>query len=76
MCLERKSKGKKVASIEVEEFASQFDKGFAFITSTSSRSTSSKVWYIDDGASHHMTGAREFFSELAERALDIEMTAL
>ena len=28
---------------------------------------------IDSGASRHMTGAREFFSELAERALDIEI---
>ena len=31
------------------------------------------MWYIDSGASHHMTGAREFFSELVERALDIEI---
>ena len=58
-CPERKNKGKKgtAASIEVEQFASQIDKDFAFITSTSSRSTSSDVWYIDSGASRHMTGA-------------------
>ena len=44
-CPERKNKGKKgtVASAEVEQFASQFDRDFAFITSTSSRSTSSDV---------------------------------
>ena len=75
MCPERKNKGKKgtVASTKVEQFASQFDRDFAFITSTFSRSTSSDVWYIDNGASRHMTGAWEFFSELAERALDIEI---
>ena len=74
-CSERKNKGKKgtLASTEVEHFASQFDRDFAFITSTSSRSTSSDVWYIDSGASRHMTGALEFFSKLAERALDIEI---
>ena len=46
---------------------------FVFITSTSSRITSFNMWYIDNGASYHMTGAREFFSELAERGLDIEI---
>eukprot|EP00253_Pinus_taeda_P032436 PITA_32436 len=74
-CPERKNKGKKgtAALEEVEQFASQFNKDFAFITSRSSRSTSSNVWYIDSGASRHMTSAQEFFSELAERALDIEI---
>lgn len=74
-CLERKNKRKKgtAASAEVEQFASQFGQDFAFITSSSSRSTSSDVWYIDSGASRHMTGTREFISELTERALDIEI---
>eukprot|EP00253_Pinus_taeda_P003752 PITA_03752 len=73
-CPKRKNKGKKgiAALAEVQQFASQFDQDFAFITSTSS-STSSNVWYIDNGASRHMTGAWEFLSELAERALDIEI---
>ena len=31
------------------------------------------MWYIDCGASRHMIGAREFFLQLAERALDIEI---
>ena len=31
------------------------------------------MWYIDTGASCHMTGAQEFFSELGEGALDIEI---
>ena len=31
------------------------------------------MWYIDSRASRYMTSAREFFSELAERALDIEI---
>lgn len=31
------------------------------------------MWYIDNRASRHMTGAREFFSELAKRALDIDI---
>ena len=31
------------------------------------------MWYIDNRASRHMTGAREFFSKLAKRALDIKI---
>ena len=31
------------------------------------------MWYIDSEASRHMTDAQEFFSKLAERALDIEI---
>eukprot|EP00253_Pinus_taeda_P032243 PITA_32243 len=74
-CPKRKNKGRKgiTTSAGVEQFASQFNQDFAFITSTSSRSTSFDVWYIHSGASRHMTGAREFFSELAERAIDIEI---
>lgn len=75
MCLERKNKGKKstTTSTEVQQFSSQFDQNFAFINSTSSRITTSVVWYIDNGASRHITGVRELFSELAKRALDIEI---
>ena len=58
-CPERKNKGKKgtATSAEVEQFASHFDRDFAFITSTSSRSTSSDVWYIENKTYCHMTGA-------------------
>lgn len=31
------------------------------------------MWYIDNGDSRHMTATHEFFLELAERALDIEI---
>ena len=75
MCLVRKKNGKKgiAALAELEQFVLQFDKEFAFITYTSSRSTSSNVWYIDSGASRHMTGAQEFFSDLAKREIDIDI---
>ena len=31
------------------------------------------MWYIDSGASRHMTDAQYFFSELTKRALEIEI---
>ena len=32
----------------------------------SSRASSTSIWYIDSGASHHMTGVREYFIDLIE----------
>eukprot|EP00253_Pinus_taeda_P033059 PITA_33059 len=34
---------------------------------------SSGIWYVDSGASHHMTGVREYFFELSESGIDIEV---
>ena len=31
------------------------------------------MWYIDIGASSHMTGAREMFSELSQSEIDVEV---
>ena len=35
--------------------------------------STSTTWYIDSGASSHMTGAREVFSELSEAGRDVEV---
>ena len=57
----------------MEEFVSKFDKEFSLIASLSSCSGTSRVWYIDSGASTHMSGVRECFSELNERGVDVEV---
>ena len=31
------------------------------------------MWYVDSGASRHMTGVREYLSELSENGTDIEV---
>ena len=31
------------------------------------------MWYIDSGASSHMTEAREMFSELSQAGIDVEV---
>ena len=51
----------------MEEFSSKFDREFSLIACLSTCSVSSRVWYIDSGASTHMTGVRECFSELSKR---------
>ena len=38
-----------------------------------SASTSPSTWYIDSGASRHMTGARDMFTEISETGLELEI---
>ena len=38
---------------------------FSLLTDHSYSASTSSTWYIDSGASSHMTGAREMFSELS-----------
>ena len=35
--------------------------------------SSSTVWFVDSGASRHMTGAREQFTQFSEEALNLEV---
>ena len=76
-CPEKKSKekGKNVAtSTEINSFASQFEREFSFIASLSSTVVSSSaMWFVDSGASRHMTGVREQFTQFSEKELNLEV---
>jgi hypothetical protein len=53
------------ASTEVDDFATRFENEFSLIASLSSLA-SNGVWYIDNGASSHMTRVRYYFSNMKE----------
>jgi transposase InsO family protein len=74
-CPERKKGNKKnvAASVAVGEFTAQFEQEFSLVAGSSSSTSSSVVWYIDSGASRHMTGVRSQFSELTERTLETDV---
>ena len=74
-CPMKKEKGKNVAtSAEVEEFASQFDREFSYMASTStSLAPSSRIWYVDSGASRHMTGNKAQFTQFSDRSINLEI---
>jgi hypothetical protein len=59
-----KKKKQTTASAEVEEFSTNFDREFSLILCLSSRTTTSDTWYIDSGASRHMTTVREHLTDL------------
>jgi hypothetical protein len=48
-----------VSSAEVDDFSSRFDQDFAFMAEQSGSSVSPILWYIDSGASRHMSGVCE-----------------
>jgi hypothetical protein len=64
-CLNKKKK-QTTASAEVEEFSTKFDKEFSLIVCLSWRTTTSYTWYIDNGASHHMTTVNEHLTDLTQ----------
>jgi hypothetical protein len=50
----------------VEEFTHRFEKESSSLVCLSSRVSSTNIWCNDSGASHHMTGVREYFTDLTE----------
>jgi hypothetical protein len=54
------------ASTKVEEFSTKFNKDFSLVVCLSTRATHSSVWYIDSGASRHMTGVRGYLTNLTQ----------
>ena len=66
----QKKKNKDPGAAVGEALASQFDLEFSLITCMVSTMMGS-MWYLDSGASFHMTGNKELFSSLEEK--DIQM---
>ena len=53
-----------VGSAEVDEFSRNFDEEFCLIAMK--RTIGRSIWYIDSGASNHMTRQKRFFRDLQE----------
>jgi hypothetical protein len=61
-----KKKKQTTTLVEVEEFSTKFDKEFSLVVCLSTRATHSSVWYINSGASRHMTGVCEHLTDLTQ----------
>jgi hypothetical protein len=69
----QKNKNKKVVGVVAgEALVLQFEIDFSLIACMASIALGS-VWYLDSGASFHMTGDKEIFSDLEERDLKIHI---
>ena len=71
-CLQKKKNKKAIGFAAGEALASQFELDFLLITCLVSSAMGS-VWFLDSGASSHMTGDRYLFSDLDEKDLGVHI---
>jgi hypothetical protein len=57
----------------LDEFATKFEKEFPLVSYLSTRIVIRSAWYLDNGASCHMTKAQELFYSLMEKDLGIHV---
>ena len=69
---QKKKNKKDVGSTPGEALALQFELDFSLIACLVS-SCMGSVWYLDSGASFHMTGDKELFSDLEEKDLQMHI---
>ena len=70
--MKKKSNTQMAGSAEVEDFSKNFDEEFCLIACMAS-TTGSSIWYIDSGASSHMTRHKRFFRDLQESGTRIHV---
>jgi hypothetical protein len=70
----KKKKGGTAATAEETDFQTQFQQECAFPVCCSSVEYSPHIWYIDSGASSHITSVREHFSDLRDTEVRIDIS--
>ena len=56
-----------------EKSTGKIDTELSLMSSQSASASTSSIWYIDSGASSHMTGIKQYFTNLTEIGLDLEV---
>jgi hypothetical protein len=62
----KKKKGGTTTTTEEAKFQTLFERECAFLICCTSVETKPSIWYIDSGASSHMTGVREHLTDLRD----------
>jgi hypothetical protein len=69
----KKKQGGTTTTAEEEEFTTQFERECSLIVCCTSVESPSSIWYIDSGASSHMSGVREHFTDLRDPEIRLEI---
>ena len=70
----KKKKGGMTTTAEEENFHTQFQRECAFFICCTLVETAPSIWYIYNGASSHMNGVREHFTDLRDTEVRIEIS--
>jgi transposase InsO family protein len=73
---ERQRKTQQVATTtetQLSELATKFERDFSLVSCLSTNTIARSAWYLDSGASRHMTEARELFNRLSEEDSEIHV---
>lgn len=57
----------------MDEFSTKLDTEFALVVTLATSVTSYSVWFVDNGASCHLTRVREHFTSRREDDIDLEV---
>ena len=71
-CPQKKKNKQDAGSLAGEALASQFELDFSLIACLVS-SVMGSVWFLDSGASFHMTGDRDLFFDLEDKDLGVHI---
>jgi hypothetical protein len=69
----KKKKGGITTTSDEAEFQTQFERECAFLICFTSVESTPNIWYIDNGASSHMTTVREHFTNLRDTKVRMEI---
>jgi len=58
---------------QIKEFSTKFERDFSLVSCLSTSVVTRSAWYLENGASHHMTGAWEIFNSLTKKKLWIHL---
>ena len=73
-CPNRKKRLGGTTTTTDEEFTTQFERECSFLICCMTVETTPNIWYIDSGASSHMTDVREHFTNLRDPEVKMEIT--
>jgi hypothetical protein len=62
-----------LVKMHLDEIVGKFEKDYSLVSFLSTNTTMRSTWFLDSGASHHMTEAWEICSSLTERDLDVHV---
>jgi len=70
LCKQQKNRVAPSGETQMSEFASKFEKDSSMVFFLSTNTVPRNAWYVESGASRHMTSSQELFSSLTKQEFE------